>query len=200
MDWKTLLAYSTRSVDQEFLVRNEYWVAENRLLRQQITVRVRLRAGERKTLAEIGLKLGKQALKEIATIVQPDTILAWHRKLIAREFDGSQQRKAPGRPPIDAELEALVVRLAQENRSWDYDRIVGALSIWAIRSATKLWGTFSSATVFLQPRSARRLPPGTHASAPTGACLWSPTSFLLKKPYITVLGTQPCQQLRISGH
>ena len=53
-------------------------------------------------------------MKEIATIVQPDTILAWHRKLIAREFDGSQQRKAPGRPPIDAELEALVVRLAQE--------------------------------------------------------------------------------------
>ena len=48
MDWKTLLAYSTGSVDQEFLVRNEYWVAENRLLREQITVRVRLRAGERR--------------------------------------------------------------------------------------------------------------------------------------------------------
>ena len=63
--------------------------------------------GERKTLAEIGQKLGKQALEEVATIVKPDTILGWHRKLVAQKFDGSQQRKAPGRPTIDQELEAL---------------------------------------------------------------------------------------------
>jgi transposase InsO family protein len=66
-------------------------------------------------------------LAEVATIVKPETILAWHRTLVAKKFDGSPQRKAPGHPPIDAELEALVVRLAQENRSWGYDRIVGAL-------------------------------------------------------------------------
>lgn len=72
--------------------------------------------------------LGKQALTEAATIVKPDTILAWHRKLVAQKCDGSQQRKAPGRPKIEADLEALVVRLAQENRSWGYDRIVGALA------------------------------------------------------------------------
>jgi len=103
-------------------------VTENRLLRNQITGRVQLTDGERKTLAAIGQKLGKQALKEIATIVAPDTILAWHRRLVAQKFDGSQQRKAPGRPPIDPELEALVVRMARENRSWGYDRIVGALA------------------------------------------------------------------------
>jgi putative transposase len=90
--------------------------------------RVRLRDGERKTLAEIGQKLGKQALQDVATIVKPDTILAWHRKLVAQKFDGSTQRKAPGRPTIDPELEALVVRMAHENRSWGYDRIVGALA------------------------------------------------------------------------
>jgi len=56
-----------------------------------------------------------------------NTILAWHRKLAAQKFDCSQHRKAPGRPKIAAELEALVVRLAQENRSWGYDRFVGAL-------------------------------------------------------------------------
>jgi putative transposase len=56
-------------------------------------------------------------LAEVATIVKPETILAWHRTLVAKKFDGSPQRKAPGHPPIDAELEALVVRLAQENRS-----------------------------------------------------------------------------------
>src|SRR2546428_7110246 len=128
MDWKTLLAYITGSVDQELLLRNEYLVTENRILRNQITGRVRLTDGERKTLAEIGQKLGKQALQEVAKIVKPDTILGWHRKLVAQKFDGSQQRKAPGRPSIDPELEALVVRMAQENRSWGYDRIVGALA------------------------------------------------------------------------
>jgi putative transposase len=127
MEWKTLLAYITGSVDQELLLRNEYLVTENRLLRQQIPGRVRLNDGERKTLAEIGKRLSKQALAEVATIVKPETILAWHRKLIAQKFDGSQQRKVPGRPPIGEELEALVVRMAQKNRSWGYDRIVGAL-------------------------------------------------------------------------
>jgi putative transposase len=127
MDWKRFLAYITGSVDQDLLLRNEYLVSENRILRQQITGRIRLSNGERKTLAEIGNKLGRQALSEVAPIVKPETILAWHRTLVAKKFDGSRQRKTPGRPPIDAPLEALVVRLAQENRSWGYDRIVGAL-------------------------------------------------------------------------
>jgi putative transposase len=128
MNWKYLLAHITGTVDQELLLRNEYLVTENRILRHQIPGRVRLRDGERKTLAEIGQKLGKQALQEVATLVKPDTILAWHRTLVAQKWDGSQQRKAPGRPRIDPELEALIVRMAQENRSWGYDRIVGALA------------------------------------------------------------------------
>jgi putative transposase len=128
MDWKQLLAYITGSVNEELLLRNEYLVMKNRILRNQITGRIRLTDAERKTLAEIGKKLGKQALKEVATIVKPDTILAWHRTLVAQKFDGSQQRRAPGRPPIDPELEAMVLRLARENRSWGYDRIVGALA------------------------------------------------------------------------
>ncbi|HEY5869096.1 MAG TPA: helix-turn-helix domain-containing protein [Candidatus Tectomicrobia bacterium] len=128
MDWKHLLAYITGTVDQALLLRNEYLVTENRILRKQLTGRVQLTDGERKTLAAIGQKLGKQALKDVATIVTPDTILAWHRRLVAQKFDGSQQRKAPGRPPVDPELEALVVRMARENRSWGYDRIVGALA------------------------------------------------------------------------
>jgi putative transposase len=98
------------------------------MLRTRLIGRVHLSDGERTTLAEIGQKLGKKALEDVASIVKPDTILAWHRKLIAQKFDGSQKRKAPGRPPVDAELEALVVRIARENRSWGYDRIVGALA------------------------------------------------------------------------
>src|SRR5947209_13603061 len=128
MDWRHLLTYITGTVDQELLLRNEYLVTENRILRNQVTGRMRLTDGERKALAEIGQKLGKQALKDVATIVTPDTILAWHRKLIAKKCDGSPQRKAPGRPMIDHEVEALIVRMAQENRSWGSDRIVGALA------------------------------------------------------------------------
>jgi putative transposase len=127
MSWKTLLAYITGTVDQELLVRNEYLVTENCILRNQIKGRLRLSDGERKALADIGQKLGKQALQEVATIIKPGTILGWHRKLVAQKFDGSHQRKALGRPKIDQELEVVVVRMAQENRSWGYDRIVGAL-------------------------------------------------------------------------
>src|SRR5215468_7397901 len=128
MSWTKLLTPITGSVDQELLLRNAYLVTENRLLRDQITGRVRLSDGERTMLADIGQKLGKKALEEVANIVKPDTILGWHRKLVAQKFDGSTQRKAPGRPTIDPELEALIVRMAQENRSWGYDRIVGALA------------------------------------------------------------------------
>jgi transposase InsO family protein len=98
------------------------------MLRNQITGRVRLTDAERKTLADIGYKLGKQTLAEVATIVKPDTILSWHRTLVAQKCDGSQQRQSPGRPKIAEELEGLIVRIVQENRSWGYDRIVGALA------------------------------------------------------------------------
>lgn len=90
MDWKTLLASITGSVDQAFLLRNEYLVTENRILCQQITGRVHLTDGERKTLAEIGKKLGKQALEDVASTVKPDTMLAWHRRLVAQKVDGSK--------------------------------------------------------------------------------------------------------------
>ena len=116
MDWKPLLAYITGTVDQELLLRNAYLVTENRILRHQLKGRVRLSAGARKALADIGQRLGKQALQDVAQIVKPDTILGWHRKLVAQKFDGSQQRKRPGRPTIDRAVEDLVVRMAQENR------------------------------------------------------------------------------------
>lgn len=128
MDWKRLLAYITEAVDEELLLRNEYLVAENRILRDQIDGRLRLTDGARRTLAEIGKKLGKKALEEVASIVRPETILGWHRRLVAKKFDGSKNRQYPGRARIDADIEELVVRLAKENKSWGYDRIAGALA------------------------------------------------------------------------
>ena len=67
-------------------------------------------------------------LGEVATAALPDTILAWYRRLVARKFDGSRKRRTPGRPRINRDVEELIVRMAEENRSWGYDRIVGALA------------------------------------------------------------------------
>src|SRR6202023_739588 len=59
-------------------------------------------------------------------IVTPETLLAWHRKLIAQKYDGSPKR-APGRPRTLGEIEDLMLRMAEENRAWGYGRIQGAL-------------------------------------------------------------------------
>jgi putative transposase len=64
----------------------------------------------------------------VAASAKPDTILGWYRKLIAHKFDGSKRRQSQGRPRIDEETENLVVRMAKENPSWGYDRIVGAMA------------------------------------------------------------------------
>ena len=140
MDWKTMLAYITGSVDRELLLRNEYLVTENRILRDQLQGRLRLTDGERRTLAEIGKQLGKRALEEVASIVRPDTILGWHRKLVARKFDGSKNRTYPGRPRIDNEIEQLIIRFARENRTWGYDRIAGAMANLAYRVSDQTVG------------------------------------------------------------
>ena len=95
MDWKTMLAYISGSVDEELLLRNEYLVAENRILRNQIKGLLHLTDGERRTLAEIGKRLGKLALEAVANIVKPETILGWHRRLVAKKFDGSKNRQYP---------------------------------------------------------------------------------------------------------
>lgn len=107
MDWQTMLAYVTGSVDENLLLRIEYLVVENRILRDQIEGRVHLNDVERATLAEIGQRLGKPALAEVANIVKPETILGWNRKLAAEKFDGSKHRKPQGRPRVDKELDSI---------------------------------------------------------------------------------------------
>jgi hypothetical protein len=128
MDWARILAYVTGTVDQELLARNEYLAAENRVLKAQLNGRLKLSDAERATLSEIGHRLGRKALGEVATVARPDTILAWYRKLVAHKFDGSKARRGPGRPRLTREVEQLIVRMARENRDWGYDRIAGALA------------------------------------------------------------------------
>ena len=71
-------------------------------------------------------KLGRKCLRDVATLVTPDTLLRWHRTLMARKW--TYAHKGPGRPPIDEAIEALIVRMAEENSSWGYVRIQGALA------------------------------------------------------------------------
>jgi putative transposase len=128
MDWARILAYVTGTVDQELLARNEYLVAENRIMKAQLKGRLKLSDAEREALGEIGHRLGSKVLADVATIAQPDTILGWYRKLVARKFDGSKARRGPGRPRIKRAVEQLIIRMASENRDWGYDRIAGALA------------------------------------------------------------------------
>jgi hypothetical protein len=111
---------------QQFAI--EYLREENRVLREQIgSRRIRFTDDQRRRLAVKGKAVRRKILDRIATIVTPETLMTWHRKLIAQKYDGSANR-APGRPSIVADIEKLVVRMAVENRSWGYRRIQGALA------------------------------------------------------------------------
>jgi len=106
----------------------DYLEEENRVLREQLgNKRLRLNDDQRRRLAIKAKKLGGRVLQELKTLVTPETLLAWHRKLIARKYDGSR-RRGPGRPRVPDEIHQLVVRMATENGDGGYRRIQGALA------------------------------------------------------------------------
>ena len=90
--------------------------------------RLLLTDNQRRLLAVKGKAIGRKALLRLTTIVTPDTILGWHRKLVAVKWDYSQKRKSVGRPRTPQVIVDLVLRFAQENPDWGYDRIVGVLA------------------------------------------------------------------------
>ena len=91
--------------------------------------RIILNDDERRRLAVKAKVLGRKVLQEIGCLFRPDTILRWHRELVAQKWDYSDRReKKPGRPPTPEEIAQLIVQMARENPSWGYDRIEGALA------------------------------------------------------------------------
>ena len=100
MDWKKLFGSISASFDDDLRLRNAYLVAESRILRQQSTGRVQLTDSDRKALAELGQKLGKQALEEMTTVAKPDIILAWHRMFANQQCDRFRSQTSVGRPRI----------------------------------------------------------------------------------------------------
>ena len=106
----------------------EYLREENRVVREQLgDHRVRFTDDQRRRLAGRAKGLGRKLLAEVATLVTPETLLFWHRKLIAQKYDGHNKR-GPGRPGTGEGIETLVIRMAEENRAWGYRRIQGAIS------------------------------------------------------------------------
>src|SRR5450756_1498697 len=101
MEWARILAYITGTVDHELLLRNEYLAAENRILKAQLKGRLRLSDAERAKLGEIGRRLGGKAFGEVEHPALPDSILAWYRRLVDREFNGPGERRSPGRRRIN---------------------------------------------------------------------------------------------------
>jgi len=105
----------------------EYLQEESRVLRKQLGgKRLRFTDRQRRRLAAKAKAIGRKGLFEIATLVAPDTLLRWYRRLIAKKYDGSKIRK-PGRPKTAVEIEELILQMARGNPGWGYTRIRGAL-------------------------------------------------------------------------
>ena len=127
--WQLLLVILASWVNRQQQHVIQFQDEQIRALLQKLgKKRVLLTDDQRRRLAVKGKALGRKALSELTTIVTPDTILRWHRELVAKKWDHSDRRqKKPGRPPISDEVQQLVVRMAKENPTWGYDRIAGAV-------------------------------------------------------------------------
>ncbi len=129
MPWKRMIAYTAGQVNGELLEDVEYLREENRILKGQIDKtgkRILLSDEERISLAVKGRALGKR-LAENISIVSPETLLMWHRKLVDRKFDYSERRKKRGQEPLPEKVRKLVVEIATENPCRGCNRIVGAM-------------------------------------------------------------------------
>jgi transposase InsO family protein len=114
-------------LDRQQQAAIDYLKEENRLLKEKLGSRkLRFTDAERRRLAVRGKALGRKLLAELDTLVTPDTLLRWHRELVARKWTYPHKRK-PGRPRTQGELVELVLRMAAENPTWGYTRLLGAL-------------------------------------------------------------------------
>src|ERR1035438_4865090 len=97
----------------------EYLQEEVRVLREMLGKKPCFNDDQRRRLASKGNRLGRKALNRFASLVTPNTLLAWHRRLVALKYDSSKLRNL-GRPRTKTEIEELILQLARENRTWGY--------------------------------------------------------------------------------
>ncbi|HQU43136.1 MAG: hypothetical protein B7Z73_05100 [Planctomycetia bacterium 21-64-5] len=125
--WHLLLLVTSATMQRMHEKALEMALEQLRLYKQRYG-RLRLTDDERRVLAVKGKALDRRMLEKVSVIVTPDTILRWHRELVAKKWDYSHKRKSPGRPKTSKEIEELVLRMATENPTWGYDRMQGALA------------------------------------------------------------------------
>ena len=127
--WQILLLILGGWINKHQQDAIDYLLAENRILREKLGKRrILLTDAQRRKLAIKGKVLGRKVLSDICSIVTPETILRWHRTLIADKWNYSKLRRKVGRPSINQEVTDLLLRMARENPTWGYNRIQGALA------------------------------------------------------------------------
>ena len=128
--WQLMLIMLASWVNREQQEVIEYLRTENAVLKEKLgKKRILLTDDQRRRLAVKGKLIGSKQLSEIGTLFTPDTILRWHRQLVAQKWDYSDRKaQKPGRPRVRQVIVDLTVKFAKENPTWGYDRISGALS------------------------------------------------------------------------
>src|SRR5215471_18743735 len=174
--WARLLAYVTGLVNQELLLQNEYLAAENRVLRGHLPARLRLSDPERRTLAEIGKRLGRKALEKVACAAKPDTIPAWYRGSSPASSMAPNVVSilaAPGFPPRWRNwwfASPARTRVGVTTASW------GRWPTWVIIFRTRLWAISYAATTLHPLLSGVKRRLGRNSSAGIWTCSPEPTS------------------------
>ncbi len=132
-----LLSMSARDKDAEILaLRHQITVLERRLGKQ----RVRFTPTGRAFLAALLHRLPRHVLRRTRLLVRPDTVLRWHRDVLARRHAARLRPKRPGRPRTVHSIRALVLRLARENPSWGYRSVHGELLVLGVKvAASTVW-------------------------------------------------------------
>ncbi|MET8311992.1 hypothetical protein [Micromonospora sp. NPDC005173] len=147
-----LLPMSNRDKDMEILaLRHQISVLERQLGEE----RVQFDASDRALLAALLHRLPLDVLRKVRLLVRPDTVLRWHRNLVARRHADASRSKRPGRPRTLRCVRALVLRLAQENPSWGYRRLHGDLLVLGVKvAASTVWEILKKAGIDPAPERA----------------------------------------------
>ena len=128
--WQLLFVILASWINKQQQEVIEYLRTENQVLKEKLGAkRILLNDDQRRRLAVKGKVLGRKMLEKVGTLFSPDTILRWHRTLVAKKWDYRERRqKNLGRPRVNVEVTQLIIRMARENPTWGYDRIRGALA------------------------------------------------------------------------
>src|SRR6266540_5903136 len=141
-----LFGRSERAKELEILVLRH----ELQVLRRQVG-RPRLRPADRVLLAALSQLLPRKRRRSI--LVQPATLLRWHRDFVRRRW--TYDRRRQGRPPVASQMRELILRLAAENPSWGYKRIQGELvTLGMPLSASSVWNVLHRHGIEPAPRRA----------------------------------------------